>query len=429
MATFLFFPEGAFGPTNNCVGIGHVLRQRGHRVVFVIEESFAGTLAARGFDERLVRLGPPPELPELPGQFWKDFVAETSPVFRHPTIAQLEGFVAPTFAALCDGALYVDDSLHAAIEDVAPDVVVEDNVVSFPAILTCGRPWVRIMSCNPLELPDRALPPVFSGYPTTDRGGWAEFRAEADRVLGPVRDAFDAAATALGAPPLPAGAFVHQSAWLNLSLFPAELDYARADPLPATWHVLESSVRGGEAPWEPPPDLGEPSRPLVYLSLGSLGSADLPLMRQLVDALAGAPYRVVVSQGPRYDELELPAGMAGAEFLPQTSVLPQVDIVITHGGNNTVTECVHFGRPMVVLPLFWDQHDNAQRVQETGLGRRLDTYRVGRDEIVDAVDSLLERPPPGLVHAARRLQAAPGTERAADLLERLAATGDPVVRR
>ena len=51
MATFVFFPEGAYGPTNNCVGIGRVLPERGHRVVFVIEESFAGTLEAQGFEE------------------------------------------------------------------------------------------------------------------------------------------------------------------------------------------------------------------------------------------------------------------------------------------------------------------------------------------------------------------------------------------
>ena len=58
--TVVFFPEGAFGPTNNCVGIGDVLRRRGHRVVFIVEESFAGTLEAQGFEERLMRLGPPP---------------------------------------------------------------------------------------------------------------------------------------------------------------------------------------------------------------------------------------------------------------------------------------------------------------------------------------------------------------------------------
>jgi UDP:flavonoid glycosyltransferase YjiC (YdhE family) len=45
--TLVFFPEGAFGPTNNCVGIAAVLRARGHRIVFVIEDSFAGTLNHR----------------------------------------------------------------------------------------------------------------------------------------------------------------------------------------------------------------------------------------------------------------------------------------------------------------------------------------------------------------------------------------------
>jgi hypothetical protein len=80
--TIVFFPEGAFGPTNNCVGIGDVLRRRRHRIVFVIEESFAGTLEAKGFEERLMRLAPPPAEPEEPGQFWKDFIRDTAPVFR-----------------------------------------------------------------------------------------------------------------------------------------------------------------------------------------------------------------------------------------------------------------------------------------------------------------------------------------------------------
>ena len=78
MATVVFFPEGAYGPTNNCVGIGQVLVERGHRVVFVIEESFAGSLEAQGFEERLMRLGPPPEVEEEPGQFWKDFIRDTA---------------------------------------------------------------------------------------------------------------------------------------------------------------------------------------------------------------------------------------------------------------------------------------------------------------------------------------------------------------
>ena len=153
-ATIVFFPEGAYGPTNNCVGIGQVLRSRGIRVVFIIEESFGGGLEARGFEERLMRLGPPPETEEAPGQFWKDFIAATAPEFRKPTIAQLETFIAPTMGALVDGARFVDDRLREIIDELQPDLVVEDNVCTFPALLTHAKRWARIVSCNPAELVD-----------------------------------------------------------------------------------------------------------------------------------------------------------------------------------------------------------------------------------------------------------------------------------
>src|SRR5918911_3043979 len=172
MATVAFFPEGAYGPTNNCVGIGDVLRRRGHRVVFIIEESFAGALEAKGFEERLMRLAPPPAEPEVPGQFWKDFIRDTAPVFRKPTIEQLEGFIQPTWQVLCDGARYVEPRLREILHELRPDVIVEDNVVRFPALPASGRPWVRIVSCNPSELKDPAVPPAFSGYPSDDTKDW-----------------------------------------------------------------------------------------------------------------------------------------------------------------------------------------------------------------------------------------------------------------
>jgi UDP:flavonoid glycosyltransferase YjiC (YdhE family) len=59
--TVLLMPESAYGPTNNCVGIGKVLRQRGHHVVFSAEASWKGKLAALGFDEALVDPAPPTE--------------------------------------------------------------------------------------------------------------------------------------------------------------------------------------------------------------------------------------------------------------------------------------------------------------------------------------------------------------------------------
>jgi MGT family glycosyltransferase len=427
--TIVFFPEGAFGPTNNCVGIGEVLRRGGHRVIFVIEESFAGTLEEKGFEERLMRLAPPPEVPEEPGQFWKDFIRETAPVFRKSTFDQLAEFMAPTWEALFDGARYVDDRLVEIFDEVQPDVIVEDNVCAFPAIPASGRPWVRIVSCNPLELKDPELPPPYTGLPIDDRSDWDAYREEYRRAIDELQAGFSEFCVERGAPPLAAGEMIHSSDWLNLYLFPGEVDYPRSEPLGPTWHNLESSVRTTDAEWSVPPELAERDGALIYVSLGSLGSGDVPLMKRLVEVLADTPHRYVVSKGPQHAEYNLAGNMVGEEFLPQVSVLPQVDLVITHGGNNTTTESLHFGKPMILLPIFWDQHDNAQRIHETAFGERLPTYTFGDDDLPRAIDRLLaDNELAGrLAGVSQRLQSAPGNERAAALIERVATTAEPAV--
>ena len=416
MSTVVFFPEGAYGPTNNCVGIGRVLLERGHRVVFVVEESFAGTLEAQGFEEALMRLKPMPEVEEAPGQFWKDFVRETAPEFRKPTVEQLETFILPVWQELVDGARYVDDRLREIFGELEPDVIVEDNVVAFPAVPASGRPWARIVSCNPLELKDPELPPPYSGYPTADRSGWDEFRARYRELHDPLLAEFSTFCEERGAPPLPEGEFIHESPFLNLYLYPAEADYERSRPLGPAWHRLESCVRGADEQFEPPTGDGS----LIYVSLGSLGSADVDLMNRLVSALADTPHRYVVSKGPQHELIELAPNMTGAEFLPQPAILPHADLVITHGGNNTVTESIHFGKPMIVLPLFWDQYDNAQRAEEVGFGVRLPTYEFDDAELHGAIERLLAADHARLREASARLRASPGTVRAADLIQGLA---------
>ncbi len=207
-----------------------------------------------------------------------------------------------------------------------------------------------------------------------------------------------------GCPPLPDLEFIHRSPYLNLFLYPEEADYERSRPLGPMWERLGSCVRKeGLGEFEVPRGDG----PLVYLSLGSLGSADVELMQRLVDLLAAGGYRAIVSKGPQHDQIELRDGQAGAELVPQPALLPLVDAVITHGGNNTVTECLHFGKPMVLLPLFWDQYDNAQRMDELGLGVRLPTFEFEDAQLGEAIERLTgddalggrltrdQRPPPG----------------------------------
>ena len=432
--TIVFFPEGAYGPTNNCAGIGAVLRERGHRVVFIVEESFAGSLERRGFEERLMRLGPPPAEPEVPGQFWIDFIRDTAPVFRKTTTEQLGEFIAPTFQALIDGAQHVQPRLAEIVDELAPDAIVEDNVVSFPAIMATRHPWVRIVSCNPAEVKDALVPPFSSGLPAADSSGWAAFLEEVARTHGDMWRGFDAFCRANGAGGLAWGPngpdFMHESPYLNLYSYPREADYARAEPLGPTWHQLDSTVRTADATWALPEHLANRPGALIYLSLGSLGSADVGLMQRLVDLLGRTGHRVIVSKGPLSDQIALHDNMTGDGFLPQPAILPMVDLVITHGGNNTVVESFHHGKPMIVLPLFWDQVDNAQRVDEAGFGRRLPTYAFRDEDLLGAIDGLLADRVlrSRLAAVSARMRSASGTVRAADLIERVALTGRPVPR-
>ena len=69
--------------------------------------------------------------------------------------------------------------------------------------------------------------------------------------------------------------------------------------------------------------------------------------------------------------------------------MPKVDLVITHGGNNTITESFYFGKPLIIMPLWIDQFDNAQRVQEKGFGIRLNAHRCTKQELKNAISKLV----------------------------------------
>ena len=424
--TVLFLPESAYGPTNQCIGLGDLLLKRGHRVVFASESSWAGKLEALGFVERLVDLAAPdPDAdPDADaGQFWTDFIAETAPEFRKSTTEQLETFIKPTYQALIDGAMYCEPTLRRIIAEEQPDVIVEDNVVLFPALVTSGAPFVRIVSCNPLEVPGDGVAPGLSGLPQDDPGSWEQFRTEFEKTHREMWEAFNAWCVEQGADPQPDMEFMPRDNAANIYVFPEEADYVAERPLDASWHRIDSSVRLTDEAYELPPAVAD--RPegsaLVYLSLGSLGGADVELMQRLVDVLATSPHRFIVSKGPQADKITLAPNMVGEQTLPQTNVIPQVDLVITHGGNNTTTESLHFGKPMVLLPLFWDQYDNAQRMHELGFGVRLSTYAFTDDELHGAVERLLADTDlrARLDEIGRNIRARDGLTRGADIIERV----------
>ena len=262
---------------------------------------------------------------------------------------------------------------------------------------------------------------MFSGYPSNDRSRWDEFWTEYRRLTDPLIERSSAFHQQCGAPPLPDGEFQYESPYLNLYVYPAELDYKRSKPLGQTWRRTDTSTRNSDGEFDVTEKVGADGEAGVPVT-GQPRLHGCPLMQRVIDSLDNTSHRVIVSMGPLHEQLKLGDRMWGRQFVPQTAIVPQCDVTITHGGNNTVGEAFTFGVPTIVLPLFWDQYDNAQRIDECGYGARLSTYEFADDELHSAIDRLsADRALAARLDAAsKRLQSSPGWPRAADLIEGVA---------
>ena len=159
---------------------------------------------------------------------------------------------------------------------------------------------------------------------------------------------------------------------------------------------------------------------LVYVSFGSLGAGDTDLLQRIIAAFAGKPYRVLVNVGDYLDAYDAPpSNVHLASWYPQPSVIPLVDAVIHHGGNNSFTECLYFGKPALIMPYVWDGHDNATRVAETGHGLTLHRYDWTDEDLLCAVDTLIgdRAMRDRLAKTRSQMQEADGPWFAAQLLE------------
>ena len=77
----MLYPEAAFGPALNCVGIAQQLRARGHNPVFVCDRGFKGVFEKYGFEENLVDMSGGLSDEEV-AKFWANFIAGHLPHFR-----------------------------------------------------------------------------------------------------------------------------------------------------------------------------------------------------------------------------------------------------------------------------------------------------------------------------------------------------------
>jgi len=427
--TIAFFPEAAFGPALNSVGIAQACEALGHRAVFLCDPGFTGVFQGYGFPEHHVPMSEPMPA-EAMAKYWSDFINGHIPNFRKTPYEQLDSYVRDCWEAIVSTAKWAEKSLPEKLQTIQPDLVCVDNVILFPAIKrwsrVSGKPWVRIISCSENEIPDPDIPPHLSGCGENDHACFERFETRFNAVVKPIHEDFNAFLKHSGEQPYPLGQFFEASPYLNLLLYPEPVKFRRRRPLdPAQFQYLEGCVRK-EADYEVPAFARNGDKPLLYISFGSLGAGDTDLLDRLIALIGRLPYRALVNVGEHLERYrDVPANVHLAKWFPQPSVIPQVDAAIHHGGNNSFTECLYFGKPAIILPYVWDGHDNATRVQETRHGLKLHRYDWTDEEMAKAIETLLTDRvmQANLAEAKAHMQAHSGPEKAAKLLDRLARSG------
>jgi len=135
--------------------------------------------------------------------------------------------------------------------------------------------------------------------------------------------------------------------------------------------------------------------------------------------LANLPYRALMSVGNMVDEYgALPNNVQIAPWFPQPSVIPQVDLVIHHGGNNSFNESLYFGKPAIIMPFCWDGHDNAQRVEDKGYGAQPRRFAWSDEEYAATLERLSNDTEmhARLTDVSAHMQRADGRTKATDIL-------------
>ena len=420
-ATIALFPEASYGAALNCVGIAQELRRLGARPVFICHPGFSGVFAEYGFPEYQLDAEGPSQTTD-----WNDFIARHQDAFRQAPFEQLASYVGPTWDAIVDTAIRVEEPLRRLLARLRPDAVVLDNVVMFPAIAACGVPWIRFVSCAETEIADPDIAPYLSGCRSDDRDGWRRFLDAYEKVVAPAHRRFAAFLQESGHVPPASPSFLDPSPWLNLLLAPEIIRHERREPLhPARFVFLDGCVRQ-EAAYQPPRFASHNEAPLVLTSFGSLGAMDVDMMKRMIEIFESIPCRFLVNAGHwREDYSQVPDNVFIDSWYPPPSVVAQSSLFIHHGGNNSFCEALYFGVPSIVMPYCWDGHDNARRAEESGVGLRLDRYRWSEDELCGAIETLLADTDmhDRLKANALRMQAAGGAGKAAAAILDVVAEG------
>jgi MGT family glycosyltransferase len=296
----------------------------------------------------------------------------------------------------------VTERLAEIVSEVSPTLVVSDQLAfgSTLALHALEQPYVSFHPGHPSAIPG---PGEIYGFPShrprefcAGKQELVELRRLCADVSERFTRAFNATLRQLNPRAEPvASALSATSPLLTLVNYPAQLAGPRRVLLPSSAWFVGASVRrtrklGGELQGT------TPALPRIYVSLGSFLSARSDVLRRIVSAFHLLPVQLIVAAGVTPPDAlgEVPDHWHVASYLPQPEVLRSCDLVICHGGNNTVTEAIWAGVPLLVCPFSTDQFAGAEDVRRAGLGDVFDPNVAAPREIAARARRVLAGPAP-----------------------------------
>lgn len=364
MSRILFSPESFnMGETTRCIEIARVARERGHTVLFhVYSPKYIGLLESAGLPVHLRE----PIMSDAEAE--QIMALDQGRGVRHP-------FTTDMVRRRVTAEL-------AAIRDFNADAVVIGSNLTM--LLSARIAGVPIFYARPYAYSST----YFSKKPVGGElaaPGW--LRAVA-RVFSYKPASFTRVAREHGLR-LPRRTVDMLSADVNLicSLF----TQLRGDSL------VEPDVGVGpiyyRAPGELPQIVHEPrDRPLIYVGMGSSGSADI--LAQVLRQLSAAPVDVLVGGGVQLSDTHLLGDnihFAGTVpgTIPAHLLAGHIDASITHGGEGTVQTACLAGVPFAGIAMQAEQSWNIEECVRHGNALRFTKNDVRRGNMRDILDRLL----------------------------------------
>ncbi len=412
------------GHLNPMTTLGHELRQRGHRVTLFGTLDAQPKAVAAGLEFRAI------------GEAQFPIGASTASFNELGTLSGLAAF-RYSVTLIQQLATTILREAPTAIEAAGVELMLIDQT-SFGGGTVADFLEIPFISvCCALMLNrEKSIPPLNTNW-SYSPAWWAKQRNQfgyelINRITQPVRELVAQHRREWKLPPHlhPNDAY---SQLAQLCQQPADFEFPRQD-LPQCFHF--NGPYNNTASREPAPFPFEKltGQPLIYASMGTLQNRLNGVFKNIAEACAGLDAQLVIALGggSSPESLpELPGSPLVVGYAPQLELLQKATLTITHAGMNTTLESLSNGVPMVAIPVANDQPGVAARIAWTGTGEVLPLAKLSSSRLRTAVKQVLAEDiyKQNAVRLQESIRQAGGVNRAADIVEQVAQTRQPVLAR